>query len=81
MRKSKNIGDSRLPSLFSMLSVWWVIVSLLNIASLILCVLMGYFFMLFCSTFLEYNPDQARHYVGSDLEANCLQKLSTDGKS
>ena len=24
------------------------------------------------------NPDQARHFVGSDLGPNCLQRLSAD---
>ena len=27
------------------------------------------------------NPDQARHYVGLDLAAYCLQRLSVDDKS
>ena len=27
------------------------------------------------------DPDQARHYVGSDLGPNCLQRLSADDKS
>ena len=25
------------------------------------------------------DPDQARHFVGSDLGPNCLQRLSADG--
>ena len=27
------------------------------------------------------DPDQARHFVGPDLDTNCLQKLSTDDTS
>ena len=27
------------------------------------------------------DPDQARHFVGSDLDPTCLQRLSADGKS
>ena len=27
------------------------------------------------------NPDQDRHSVGPDLDPNCLQRLSVDGKS
>ena len=27
------------------------------------------------------NPDQARHFVGTDLGPNCLQKLSADNRS
>ena len=27
------------------------------------------------------NPDQARHFVGPDLDPNCLQRLSADDKS
>ena len=27
------------------------------------------------------DPDQARHFVGSDLGPNCLQRLSADDKS
>ena len=27
------------------------------------------------------DPDQARHFVGSDLGLNCLQRLSEDNKS
>ena len=27
------------------------------------------------------NPDQARHFVGPDLDPNCLQRLSADNKS
>ena len=27
------------------------------------------------------DPDQARHFVGPDLDPNCLQRLSADNKS
>ena len=27
------------------------------------------------------DPDQARHFVGPDLDANCLQRLSADDTS
>ena len=27
------------------------------------------------------NPDQARHFVGPDLDPNCLQRLSADDTS
>ena len=27
------------------------------------------------------DPDQARHFVGPDLDPNCLQKLSADDTS
>ena len=27
------------------------------------------------------NPDQARHFVGPDLDPNCLQRLSADNIS
>ena len=27
------------------------------------------------------DPDQDRHYVGPDLDPNCLQRLSADDKS
>ena len=27
------------------------------------------------------DPDQARHYVGPDLDPNCLQRLSADNES
>ena len=27
------------------------------------------------------DPDQARHFVGPDLDPNCLQSLSQDNKS
>ena len=27
------------------------------------------------------DPDQARHYVGPDLDPSCLQRLSADDKS
>ena len=27
------------------------------------------------------NPEQARHFVGLDLGANCLQRLSADDKN
>ena len=26
------------------------------------------------------DPDQARHFVGADLDSNCLQRLSADDK-
>ena len=26
------------------------------------------------------DPDQARHFVGPDLDSNCLQRLSADDK-
>ena len=29
----------------------------------------------------DLDPDQARHFVGPDLDPNCLQRLSTDVKS
>ena len=32
-----------------------------------------------CQTVLD--TDQERHFVGPNLGPNCLQKLSTDGKS
>ena len=28
-----------------------------------------------------FDPDQARHFVGSDLGPNCLQRLSADDTS
>ena len=27
------------------------------------------------------DPDQARHFVGPDLDPNCLQRLSADDKT
>ena len=29
----------------------------------------------------NFDPDQARHFVGPDLCPNCLQRLSADGTS
>ena len=29
----------------------------------------------------DFDPDQARHFVGPDLGPNCLQRLSADNKS
>ena len=32
-----------------------------------------------CQT--DLNPDQARHFVGPDVDPNCLQRLSADKTS